>query len=1127
MRAKRAVLNVLLVVLLGFAAVASAVSHGPKLSVSPDAITLQSSFKADSIKQKKAGTEKLGIRPKTADNGEKLVSVIVKLEDTPLAAYTGNIPKLAPTSPRITGAKRLNARASASLAYLDYLKGRQESFISTARASIAQAKVTHRYGVIFGGVAMLVPESQVDQVAKLPGVKAVYPDTLLHVQTDRSPEFIGAPALWDKLGGQENAGEGVVVGVLDTGVWPEHPSFSDPDPSGKPYPAPPVLPGANGFGPYGSRSTCDFGNTGYNPADAPFTCNNKLIGAFSMIDTYKAVVGLLPGEFDSARDDNGHGTHTSSTAVGNGDVYATLLGVSRSAVSGIAPRSHLVMYRVCGDQGCYSSDSVAAVQQAILDGVDVINFSISGGSDPYNDAVSLAFLDAYEAGVFVAASAGNSGPGADTVAHREPWTTTVAATTTDRRFSSTVTLQDAGGATLTLEGASVTGGIGTAAPVVPAEADEYCLNPFPPGTFTGQIVVCKRGINARVAKSYNVAQGGAVGMFLYNTATQDIDTDNHFIPTVHMTNDAGADLVSFLATHSGVTATFTAGTATVGQGDVMAAFSSRGGPGQALGVSKPDIAAPGVQILAGHTPKPATIEGGKPGELFQCIPGTSMSSPHVAGAAALLKNEHPDWTPGQIKSVLMSTATVSQVFKEDQVTPVDPFDVGSGRLDLNMAANPGLTFDSSADDYLEHENDLWNANYPSLYVPVMPGEITVKRTVRSVLQKPSVWRLWVEGPADLKVTVPKFLVVGAGKNRRFPITVDGRDVPMGETRHAVLFMKHKAQIVRFPITIVRREPVVTLEKSCDPENFKWGGMTGCTITLQNNSFEEAKVEMTDRLPRKLLLIKNSVTGAVRSLNGLKFRGTLAGGTPPGVQAAVDASSTPAGYLPLSTFGIPPFALPDEGIANFTVDDFEFGGKTYNTVGVVSNGYVVIGGGTGADVAYLNTNLPDAAPPNNILAPFWTDLNPSAGGNMYAGYLTDGVDTWLVIEWKSVPNYSNHLQTNSFQVWIGVGATKDISFAYGPDVSTGDGGKLTVGAENMYGNSGEAVYYNGTGTPPAPTASGYAVGVTSTSPIPGESHVVTYNALGIRPDSDWKNCAEMTSDLIFGINIDCASGHIGK
>ena len=263
---------------------------------------------------------------------------------------------------------------------------------ANAIAAGADGQIVHRYTKIFNGVSMVLPSDNVDQVANAQGVQKVFLDTLEHPTTEVSPTFIGAPTAWQQLGGQESAGENVTVGVLDSGIWPEHPSFSDPDPSGKAYPPPAVKPGANGFAGNNPRNTCDFGDTAANPNDAPFTCNNKLIGAYEFLDTYKAVVGLGPNEFDSARDDDGHGTHTSSTAAGNAGVAASIFGIQRGIVSGVSPRSHVIMYRVCGLDGCFSSDSAAAVEQAILDGVDAINFSISGGANPYTDAVEQAFL---------------------------------------------------------------------------------------------------------------------------------------------------------------------------------------------------------------------------------------------------------------------------------------------------------------------------------------------------------------------------------------------------------------------------------------------------------------------------------------------------------------------------------------------------------------------------------------------------------------------------------------------------------------------------------------------------------------------------------------------------------------
>jgi Subtilase family len=196
------------------------------------------------------------------------------------------------------------------------------------------------------------------------------------------------------------------------------------------------------------------------------------------------------------RDSNGHGTHTSTTAAGGPVAHADPLGIDRGAIHGIAPGVHIAVYKVCGPQGCFSSDSAAAVAQAIADGVDAINFSISGGSDPYTDTVELAFLDAYAAGIVVSASAGNAGPGAGTVDHNSPWVQTVAASTQRRTFRSTVTLSG-GGATLQVSGATITAGITSPLPVILASDPPYnnvgCEEPADPGTFTGKIVACQRG----------------------------------------------------------------------------------------------------------------------------------------------------------------------------------------------------------------------------------------------------------------------------------------------------------------------------------------------------------------------------------------------------------------------------------------------------------------------------------------------------------------------------------------------------------------------------------------------------------------------------------------------------------
>jgi Subtilase family/PA domain len=1068
---------------------------------------------------------------KLAVPGSEIVSVLVKLDDPSVAAYQGGIAGLAPTSTRVTGARRLDVRSAAARAYESFLDRKFQSFEESCRRAVPSAQVTHRLPLVFGGVAVVVPEDQVDAIRRLPGVRAVYADALLAPDTARSPQFIGARTIWRELGGQDSAGEGVVVGLLDTGIWPELPSFSDPDPFGKPYPPPPAT---------WTGTHCDFSG-GANPGPA-FTCNNKLIGAQRFMSTYDAVAGLLPTEFTSARDDDGHGSHTSSTAAGNAGALATLTGVPLHEVSGVAPRAHVVMYKVCGHDGCYTSDSVAAINEAIADGVDVLNFSISGGRDPYSDAVSLAFLDAYAAGVFVAASAGNAGPAADTVDHREPWTTTVAASTDDAVFKGSLSLSGDGGASLELEGASVTGAVSSPAPVVSAAdfGDALCLNPFPPATFSGDIVVCQRGTNARTDKSKNVAAGGAVGLILSNVSPTDtINQDNHFLPAIHLTAASGAALDAFLAAHTDVTATFTQGEltsvyhfpggppslfpGTTGGADVMASFSSRGGPGQTLGISKPDVSAPGVQILAGRTLMPAAADSsatGAPG-LYMFISGTSMASPHVAGAAALLTALHPDWSPWQIKSALMTTAW-TRVTKEDAATPADAFDYGSGRIDLRRAGRPGLTFKAPAkQEFLDHQDDLWDLNYPSLYVPAHPGRTTVQRTLHSELDWPSVWFTDVFAPRDVRVIVPRFVYVPAHGDRTIDVTVDARDVPLGEVRFARLRFRHRDTAADFPVTLVRAQPLASLEKSCAPTVLKVGDTTDCTISFTNTTFEPQEVRVWDRLPRPLLLSGPVSGGTAKDGRFVSFAGTLGAAEPPGVTVSPGAS--PAGYLPLSMFAVPPISgVGDETITNFTVPTFQYAGESYGRVGLVSDGYLVVGGGTGADVQYVNQSLPDPTPPNNVLAPFWTDLNPAAGGAMRIATLTDSVNTWLVCDWEAVPNYSNPSQGNSFQVWIGLNGVEDVSYTYGAPLTGGEGGHLTVGAENRFGNRGDNYYYDGTGTLPTDTTE---LVVTSTPGAPGETRTIQFKARAV-DDGDWENCAAMTGGF-FGTSLSCVQGEVQK
>lgn len=743
-----------------------------------------------------------------ASANDDLVTVVVKLDEEPVARYRGGVRGLAATSRAATGGAatgKLDPASKAVKAYRAHLGARHAAFTRTARTAIPGLRVLHEYDMVIGGLAVQLPASALPALRALPGVVRVYADTIEHPDTDQTPAFIGAKSVWGKLGGQGNAGEGVIVGIIDTGVWPEHPSLADPDPAGKPYTVPP-----------GTRQ-CQFSG-GTNPG-AAFTCNGKLIGAYRFMAAYEAC-GSCPkplDDFSTARDGEGHGTHTATTAAGNGVVLANAFGVARGKVSGIAPRAHVIAYRVCGQSGCFSADTSAAVNQAVLDGVDVINYSISGGTNPYDDATELAFLDAYESGVFVATSAGNDGPTSNTVAHRSGWVTATAASTDKKFYFSKVALKAADGAKLKLVGASFLPGLATPAPFILGSAvgDETCDSTVADGAFTGMIVGCKRGgVGGRLQKGLNVATRGAVGMLLYNDASNPgqggLATDNHVLPAVHLESDEGLALEAFAGAHANITASFTTGKLGGTKADVVAAFSSRGGGDLALGVLKPDITAPGVQILAGDTPE-GFLPQHADGQLFQAIQGTSMSSPHVAGAAALLRHAHPDWTPGQIKSALMTTASTKKLFKEDGATPATPFDVGAGRVALKPALTPGATFDVTADEYRDQVLDLWEANQPSVFLPaISPKTVAVERTMRSQLAKDSKWKLSVIAAAGLGITVPSEVVLPGGGTATFPITIDKTALPPGVPAHATLVLKGKGTL-HLPISAVGTLPLPNLQ----------------------------------------------------------------------------------------------------------------------------------------------------------------------------------------------------------------------------------------------------------------------------------------------------------------------------
>ncbi len=724
-------------------------------------------------------------------------SYIVVMAQDPIVAYEGDIDGYQATKP---GKGKVNPNSAHVKKYEKFLENAHAE--AADGAGLSQADVVYDYFYGMNGFSAIMTEAQVEQMRLQKDVVLVLEDVMRYPDTDSSPDFLGltSPAgPWAK--GYD--GEGVIVGIIDSGIWPEHPSFAD-DGS---FPAAPALDD--------SRPNCEFGNTAHNANDVAFTCNNKLIGARQMLDTYRFFIGADPDEYDSARDDDGHGTHTASTAAGNAGVEASMYGLPLGTVSGVAPRAQIIAYKGLGTLGGFTSDLAAAIDQAVADGVDVINYSIGGGAaGPGADEIAFLFADV--AGVFVATSAGNSGPGASTLGNpgTMPWMTTVGASTQPRFFQGTVTLGDAS----TFTGASVTPGASATTLVDAADAGgDLCVpGTLDPNVVSGNIVLCRRGAIARAAKSLAVFQAGGVGTILYNNSDADnLFTDTHWNPTVHIDNTPGLAIKAYIAANPG-TATAEITTGEVGEfgpAPSMTIFSSRGPNPVSPDIIKPDITAPGIQILAGTSPTPI---GGYPGELFQAIAGTSMSSPHVAGVFALIKQAHPDWSPAMARSAIMTTA-YQDVRDNDRVSQADPFDFGAGHVNVGGKSNkgsafePGLVYDAGLFEYAAYTcgeefgvftpgscnflesigvpSEAYNLNYPSIGVAEVPGTITVTRTVTSVA-KESGWRDYsavVDAPEGYSVSVsPSSFSLKKGQSVTFDVTITNTGAPSGEWRFGSL-----------------------------------------------------------------------------------------------------------------------------------------------------------------------------------------------------------------------------------------------------------------------------------------------------------------------------------------------------
>ncbi|XP_021730191.1 subtilisin-like protease SBT1.3 [Chenopodium quinoa] len=657
---------------------------------------------------------------------------------------------------------------------------------------VEDSRVIYNYQHAFHGLAAQLTEEEASRLGRDHGVVALFPETMYQLHTTRSPMFLGLDreeVVIDKARAQGNYD--VVVGVLDTGIWPESPSFND-----------------SGYGPIPARwkGACERGRA-FDPARH---CNKKIVGARVFYKGYESATGKINEEMEykSPRDQDGHGSHTAGTVAGSPVLGASLLGYAQGTARGMYPWARIAAYKVCWTGGCFSSDILSAVDQAVSDGVDVLSISLGGGVSSYfRDSLSVATFGAMEKGVFVSCSAGNAGPEPVSLTNVAPWVATVGASTLDRNFPSNVRL----GSGKSFSGVSIYKGRMHLSPkkLYPVvylgsnstspDPNSLCLE----GTLDrrkvqGKIVICDRGISPRVQKGQVVKQAGGIGMILANTAAngEELVADCHLLPAVAVGEKEG-NIIKRYASRANATATISFLGTKVGirPSPVVAAFSSRGPNILSLEVLKPDVVAPGVNILAAWTGStgPSGVSADTRRVKFNVLSGTSMSCPHVSGVAALIKARHPTWSPAAIKSALMTTAYIHDNSKRPLIdaateTPSSPFDHGAGHINPVRALNPGLVYDITPQEYFEFlcarnptptqlkifsrggklacHNKLSKAagdlNYPALSVVFSSNasisSITIQRTVTNVGQPVSSYRARVTPFKGAKVVVePKVL----------------------------------------------------------------------------------------------------------------------------------------------------------------------------------------------------------------------------------------------------------------------------------------------------------------------------------------------------------------------------------
>jgi subtilisin family serine protease len=625
--------------------------------------------------------------------------------------YQGDIDGFARTA-NVQSNTKFDAGRAEVVSYRAFLAQKQEAQIASLQATLGrELEISYRYDILFSGIAVdNLTAAEAALLAQQPDVSKVEPVRDYELATDRGPAFIGADTLWDGTNtpdGNEYRGEGIVIGVFDTGVNTTHPSFAN-------------------------DAACGF--------DAG---NPKLVAA-------KDCLGSATCAGANPVDGNGHGSHTASTSGGNTHI-ATGGALAGFEVSGVAPCAQLITYKVCATNSCDGAAIAAAIATSIVDQVDVVNFSISGGQSPWSDN-DRGFLDMVDAGIFVAASAGNTSAGVPNpigqVNHRGPWVMTVANSTHDRINKNAI---DVAGGPQDVYGLKSDAAMPSDVSAQIADAADLG-NPlgctagggFAAGSMTGRIGLVRRGDCTFEEKINNAVGAGAIAVLVANnnggppipmglgTATTR--------PSLMIGQADGTAISTFLDTNPTAVATIESTTEVSLDpiaGDVLNAGSLRGPIAGGIEVTKPDITGPGTNIFA-------AVNGGPTSYNF--LSGTSMSSPHIAGGAALVKGLNPTWTVQEVKSAIQMTASKEGLKDFTNGTPNngpwDADDVGNGRIDLTKAALAGLVMNETKATFLAANANQANQralNIPSMRHMTCTPNCTFTRTVRNTSDAASSW----------------------------------------------------------------------------------------------------------------------------------------------------------------------------------------------------------------------------------------------------------------------------------------------------------------------------------------------------------------------------------------------------